>query len=130
MGKHVLRPASLKTRGHYSPGWEVSGGRLIFVSGQIPWDSKGRTVAKSDVEGQARQVFKNIRAVLAEAGASLEDVVKISIFLRDIRYRDIVNQVRSEFFRPPYPASTQVAVASLVDPDWLVEIEAIAFAER
>ena len=130
MGKRVLQPAALKVRGHYSPGWEVSAGRLIFVSGQIPWDSEGRTVAKNDIEGQARQVFENIRAVLAEAGASLDDVIKITIFLRDIRYRDIINQVRSEFFKPPYPASTQVAVASLVDPDWLVEIEAIAFTTR
>lgn len=130
MGKRVLQPAVLKVRGHYSPGWEVSAGRLIFVSGQIPWDSEGRTVAKNDIEGQARQVFENIRAVLAEAGASLDDVIKITIFLRDIRYRDIINQVRSEFFKPPYPASTQVAVASLVDPDWLVEIEAIAFTTR
>jgi enamine deaminase RidA (YjgF/YER057c/UK114 family) len=57
-------------------------------------------------------------------------VVKISVFLRDIRYRDVINKVRGEIFKPPYPASTQVAVASLVDPDWLVEIEAIAFTER
>ena len=126
MGKRVLQPHNLKVRGHYSPGWEVTGGKLIFVSGQIPWDSEGRTVA-SDVEGQARQVFENIRCVLAEAGASLNDVVKVTIFLRDIRYRDIVNKVRSEYFKPPYPASTQVAVSSLVDPEWLVEIEATAF---
>ncbi len=130
MGKRALQPKTLKTRGHYSSGWEVSGGRLVFVSGQIPWDSEGRTVAKGDVEGQARQAFENIRAVLSEAGGGLEDIVKISIFLRDIRYRDVVNKVRGELFKPPYPASTQVAVASLVDPDWLVEIEAIAFIER
>jgi 2-iminobutanoate/2-iminopropanoate deaminase len=127
MGKSVLQPAALKTRGHYSSGWEVSGGKLIFVSGQIPWDSEGRTVAKGDIAGQTRQVFENIRIVLAEADASLDDVIKITIFLRDIRYRDVINQIRSEVFKPPYPASTQVAVAALVDPDWLVEIEAIAF---
>ncbi len=64
---------------------------------------------------------------MAEAGATLDDVIKITVFLKDIRYRDIVNKLRGEFFKPPYPASTQVAVASLVDPDWLVEVEAIAF---
>jgi reactive intermediate/imine deaminase len=130
MGKRVLEPKALKTRGHYSPGWEVSGGKLLFVSGQIPWDSDGRTVAIGDVEGQVRQVFENIRVILAEGGATFDDVVKISVFLRDIRYRDVINKVRGEIFKPPYPASTQVAVASLVDPDWLVEIEAIAFTER
>ena len=54
-------------------------------------------------------------------------MVKITVFAADIRYRDVINQVRTETFKEPYPASTQVAVAALVDPEWLVEIEAIAF---
>jgi reactive intermediate/imine deaminase len=122
-----LKPESVQAKGSYSPGWEVSNGRMVFVAGQIPWDSEGRTVAKGDVAGQTRQVFENIRTVLAESGATLADVVKITIFAADIRYRDAINQVRSEVFEPPYPASTQVAVAALVDPEWLVEIEAVAF---
>ena len=100
---------------------------MIHIAGQIPWDANGQTVAKGDVAGQTRQVFANIGAVLAEAGGTLEDVIKITIFAADIRFRDIINQVRTEVFSPPYPASTQVAVAALVDPDWLVEIEAVAF---
>ncbi len=127
MGKRVLQPTNVTVKGNYSPGWEVSGGKVIFVSGQIPWDSEGNTVAIGDIEGQTRQVYKNIGAVLEEAGATLDDVVKMTIFLRDIRYRDVINKVRGEVFKPPYPASSQVAVASLVDPDWLVEIEAVAF---
>jgi reactive intermediate/imine deaminase len=127
MGKRALQPGGMRTRGSYSPGWEVSGGRLVFVAGQVPWDANGQTVARGDPAGQTRQVFENIRAVLAEAGATLDDVVKITIFAADVRYRDAINQVRSEVFKPPYPSSTQVAVAALVDPDWLVEIEAVAF---
>ncbi len=127
MAKRVLKPASVQAKGSYSPGWEVSGGRLIYVAGQIPWDAEGRTVAKGDVAGQTRQVFENIGAVLAESGASLDDVIKITVFSADIRYRDEINRVRSEVFSEPYPASTQVAVAALVDPEWLVEIEAVAF---
>jgi len=127
MGKRVLKPASVQAKGSYSPGWEVSGGRVIFVAGQIPWNADGQTVCKGDVAGQTRQVFTNIGAVLAEAGGTLDDVVKITVFAADIRYRDAINQVRTETFTEPYPASTQVAVASLVDPEWLVEIEAIAF---
>jgi reactive intermediate/imine deaminase len=127
MAKRVLKPQSVRAKGSYSPGWEVSNGRMVFVAGQIPWDAEGRTVAKGDVAGQTRQVFENIGAVLAESGATLADVVKITIFAADIRYRDVINQVRTEIFEPPYPASTQVAVAALVDPEWLVEIEAVAF---
>ena len=127
MGKRVLKPASVQAKGSYSAGWEVSGGRLVFVAGQIPWNADGQTVCKGDVAGQTRQVFANIGSVLAEAGGTLDDVVKITVFAADIRYRDVINQVRTETFKEPYPASTQVAVASLVDPEWLVEIEAVAF---
>ena len=77
--------------------------------------------------GQTRQVFANIAAVLAESGASLNDVIKLTIFAADISYRNTINQIRSEIFTEPYPASTQVAVAALVDPDWMVEIDAVAF---
>ena len=129
MTKRVLNPATVQARGSYSPGWEVSGGRAVFVAGQIPWDENGNTVCKGDVAGQTRQVFANIGAVLAEAGGTLDDVVKITVFAADIRYRDAINRVRTETFSEPYPASTQVAVASLVDPEWLVEIEAVAFIE-
>ena len=127
MTKRVLNPATVQAKGSYSPGWEVSGGRAVFVAGQIPWDENGNTVCKGDVAGQTRQVFANIGAVLAEAGGTLDDVVKITVFAADIRYRDEINRVRTETFSEPYPASTQVAVASLVDPEWLVEIEAVAF---
>ena len=129
MAKRVLNPATVQAKGSYSPGWEVSGGRAVFVAGQIPWDENGNTVCKGDVAGQTRQVFANIGAVLAEAGGTLDDVVKITVFAADIRYRDEINRVRTETFSEPYPASTQVAVASLVDPEWLVEIEAVAFIE-
>ena len=129
MAKRVLNPATVQAKGSYSPGWEVSGGRAVFVAGQIPWDENGNTVCKGDVAGQTRQVFANIGAVLAEAGGTLDDVVKITVFAADIRYRDEINRVRTETFSEPYPASTQVAVVSLVDPEWLVEIEAVAFIE-
>ena len=127
MAKRVLKPVTVQAKGSYSPGWEVSGGRAVFVAGQIPWDENGNTVCKGDVAGQTRRVFANIGAVLAEAGGTLDDVVKITVFAADIRYRDEINRVRTETFTEPYPASTQVAVASLVDPEWLVEIEAVAF---
>ena len=129
MSKRVLQPASVKARGSYSPGWEVSGGRLIYVAGQVPTDAEGRTVARGDIVGQTRQVLENIRTVLAEAGATPADVIKITVFSTDIRNRDAINKVRGEVFKLPYPASTQVGVSALADPDFLVEIEAVAFVE-
>lgn len=129
MPKRVLKPAGVNAKGSYSPGWEISNGRMIHISGQIPWDENNQTVCKGDVAGQTRQVFANIEKILADAGATLDDVIKITVFAADIRYRDEINRVRSETFREPYPASTQVAVAALVDPEWMVEIEAVAFVE-
>src|SRR4029453_2813456 len=108
MARRALQPSGVRAKGSYSPGWEVSGGRMIYVAGQIPWNAEGKNVALGDVAGQARQVFANIQAVLAEAGATLGDVIKLTIFTTDIRFRDTINQVRG-------------------DPDWLVEIEAVAF---
>ena len=75
MSKKVLKPPTVKAKGSYSPGWEVSNGRMIHIAGQIPWDANGQTVAKGDVAGQTRQVFANIGAVLSEAGGTVEDVI-------------------------------------------------------
>ena len=91
MAKNVLKPAKVQSRGSYSPGWEVSDGRVIFVAGQIPWNADGQTVCKGDIYGQTRQVFANIGAVLGEAGATLDDVVKITIFSADIPSSPIGN---------------------------------------
>ena len=130
MGKKVLQPEAVKPKGSYSPGWEVSNGRFVYVAGQVPWDADKNTVCKGDAAGQTRQCFENIRIVLEEAGATLDDVIKLTIFAADIRFRDEINQVRTETFKEPYPASTQVAVAALVDSDWMVEIEAVAFVSE
>jgi 2-iminobutanoate/2-iminopropanoate deaminase len=112
--------------GSFAPGVAVSGQRLIFVSGNVGVDSSGRVVARGDVAAQTRQTFKNIEAILAEAGASLQNVVKITTFLVSMeRYAEFA-AVRAEVFGDRYPASSTVGVASLVSPDYPVEIEAIA----
>lgn len=105
-------------------------GNLVFVSGMMPWDSDRRIVGVGDVEAQTRQALANMEAVLEVAGASLSDVVKINFYLRDIRDKSEVWKVRKELFGDHRPASTLVAVASLVDPQALLEVEAIAFKEQ
>jgi 2-iminobutanoate/2-iminopropanoate deaminase len=112
--------------GSFAPGVAVTGKRLIFVSGNVGVDSSGQVVGKGDVSAQSRQTFKNIEAILAQAGASLRNVVKITTFLVPMeRYAEFA-AVRAEVFGDQYPASSTVGVASLVSPDFLIEIEATA----
>lgn len=109
-----------------SQGIMVEGGRTIYVAGQTAFDRQMNIVGKGDVRGQTRQVFENIKAILAEGGATLKDVVKITVFLTDIRDRAAVNEIRAEYMGEAPPASSLVVVKGLAFPDLLVEIEAIA----
>ena len=104
----------------------VRAGNLLFVSGCIAVDGDGRLVGGDDAVAQTRQVFVNLEATLAAAGASIHDVVKVTVFLTDVRDRAAVNEVRRERFGATRPASTLVEVSSLVLDGARVEIEAVA----
>jgi 2-iminobutanoate/2-iminopropanoate deaminase len=109
---------------HYTDA--VRAGDLLFVSGVVPVDAVGALVGADDVVEQARQVFRNMGAVLAAAGAGFEDVVKVTVFLTEIDDRPLVNRVRSEVFGRARPASTLVEVSRLAVPGARVEVEAVA----
>lgn len=115
-----------KPSGPYSCGTRVSGADLIFVSGQVAEDANGNTVGEGDIVVQTEQVLTNLRNVLEAAGASLSDVIKVTVFLRNIEHRDTVAEVRRRFFLDNEPASSLVEVSKLANEDWLVEIEAVA----
>ena len=112
----------------YSLGMAAEGKRAIFVAGQVALDSKGALVGKDNPEAQARQVFTNMKAVLEAAGAKMDDVVKITMIVRNAADFPKIGGVRREFFKEPYPASTAF-VAALLNPDWLLEVEAIAVVD-
>ncbi len=104
----------------------VRSGNMVYVSGQVAFDREGNVVGRDDMAAQARQVFENIRAILAEAGATMDDVLKITAFITDMsRYADY-SAARSEAFPNDVPASATVATPTLVLPELLVEVEAIA----
>ena len=104
----------------------VQVGDTVYVSGQVGFDREGNIVGGDDMKAQAQQVFENIQAVLAEAGATMDDVVKILAFLTDMsRYADYA-AARAEAFPNTIPASATVATPVLVNPDLLVEVEAVA----
>ena len=101
-------------------------GDTVYVSGQVALDPQGDLIGGDDMMAQARQVFANIREVLAEAGATMDDVVKITAFITDMSQYAGYAAARVEAFPYNIPASSTVGVAQLVNPDLLVEVEAIA----
>ena len=109
----------------------VSGsGRLVAISGQVAFDEHGELVGAGDAEAQARQVFENLRRCLAAAGASFDDVIKLTYFVTDVAHMPAIRSVRDEFLGTgPPPASSAVQVAALVFPGLLLEIEALALTE-
>ena len=117
----VVRPFGVFS----SAAWQPPG-RVLHVSGHVSQGVDGSTVAPGDMAAQTRQVLCNIRDVLAAAGGTMSDIRKVTVFVTDVSDIDAIHAVRREFFDPPYPASTLVQVARLIDPDWLIEIEAVA----
>ena len=121
--KEIRVPGLAEPISHYTDA--VRAGDLLFVSGCVPVDGEGRLVS-GDVVAQARQVFANVEAVLAAAGASFADVVKVTVFLTDVDDRAAVNTVREEVFGATRPASTLVEVSRLAIPGARIEVEAVA----
>jgi 2-iminobutanoate/2-iminopropanoate deaminase len=109
---------------HYTDG--VMAGGWLWISGMLALDAGGRLVGGNDVVKQATRVHENLKAVLSEAGASFDDVVKVTVYLRRIEHRAAVNTVRRRFFGKSRPASTLVEVSAFVVPGALVEIDAVA----
>ena len=124
-GREEIRVSELaEPISHYTDA--VRAGDLLFVSGFVSVDGDGRLVGGGDVVAQARQVFVNLGAVLAAAGATFADVVKVTVYLTDIADRARINPVRQEFFGDARPASTLVEVSALAVSGAKLEIEAVA----
>jgi reactive intermediate/imine deaminase len=112
MTKQIISSANAPAAiGPYSQAVRV--GNTIWVSGQIPLDPVTKELVKGDMEVQIRRVFDNLKAIIHAAGASVDDVVKVTIFLIDLSHFALVNKVMAEYFREPYPARAALGVASL-----------------
>lgn len=130
MTLQVIQPATVHDTTAYSYAHAVRMGELIFVAGQVARDVKGNLVGKGDARAQTEQVFRNLKLVLEAAGSGMHKVGKLTVFTTSLQYRPIIHETRSRVFKEAghLPASTLAVVASLADPDWLVEIEAVAMA--
>jgi reactive intermediate/imine deaminase len=112
MSKQIIStPQAPAAIGTYSQATRV--GNTVWVSGQIPMDPATKELIKGDMEAQVRRVFENIKAIVVAAGAGMDDVVKVSVFLVDLAHFAVVNKVMAEYFREPYPARAAIGVASL-----------------
>ncbi len=107
-----------------SPGWKV--GDLIFLSGQAALSPQGEIVGENDFDAQIGQIMANIKTVLKAAGSDLDKIVKVTIYLTDMKYFPKIIEARKSYFKSPYPADTIVEVSSLALPQLLVEIDVIA----
>lgn len=120
-----------KTVGAYSQGIKIDlGGRfMVLVSGQLAMDADGVPVAPDDISAQTRYIFENIKKILHEAGATLEDVVKAQIFLTDMDQFPKVSAVRNEYLKDIKPVSTLVEINRTVQEGCHIEIEVMAIVE-
>lgn len=119
-------PGVVKPFGIFSgAAWQPEG-KVLHISGQVSEDEHGTIVGVGDIEAQTRQVLDNINRILDSVGGRMADIAKVTVFIKDMTMLDQIHQVRSEYFEPPYPASSLVQVVDLVKPEFLIEIEAVA----
>ena len=111
----------------YSQAWSVTGSRLVFVSGQVSVGGDGKVVGVGDIAVQTGTALENLKKVLQDAGATLQDAIKINIYVTDMAaFQKKTAEFRGKYFPRNFPASTLVEVKSLAHPDFMVEIEAVA----
>jgi enamine deaminase RidA (YjgF/YER057c/UK114 family) len=104
----------------------VKAGNTVYIAGQVARDEQGAIVAPGDFPGQAHRVFANLEKALGAAGAGFKDLAKITIFVTDPRYRAPLREIQAQYLSAALPASTLLVVAALADPEYLIEIEAVA----
>jgi 2-iminobutanoate/2-iminopropanoate deaminase len=124
-----LKPEGIAPGTGYTHVVVTSPGKLVFISGQVARDKQGNLVGKGDLHAQTVQVFENIKAALASAGATFNDVVKINWYIRDYKQENLaaLREVRDLYVNKENPpASTLVGVAALAQDDYLIEVEAVA----
>ena len=133
MEKNFINPPELAVPRGYTHAVTATGGKMVFIAGQVAWDVKGEIVGKGDLRAQATQAYANLKAALAAAGATTADVVKMNTYVVNFKSADlpVIREVRSQFFpQENLPASTLVGVQALAVEGLLIEIEAVAMVKE
>ena len=111
---------------YYSNAVRSEAGPLLWISGQVSIDRNGNLVGKGDLRAQAIQVLENIKGILSDSNAELADVVKVTVYVTDIRAFDELADIREKYFPIFGPASVICEVSALAWPEFEIEIEAVA----
>ncbi len=115
-------------------GWAqvviATGSRTIYIAGQTAVDKDGKVVGSGDFRAQAIQVFENVKAALAAAGADFNQLVKVNYYLLDMANAPVMREVRDSYVKSDFPASTLVEVGKLARDEFMLEIEAIAVSSK
>lgn len=113
----------------FSPSVSTRGGRIVWVAGHTGQkDDDGNSLA-GNFDAQAHQTFRNIEATLKASGASLADIVTMTVFLTDARHTTRMTEIRTEVFKKDFPASAAVTVTGFADPTMMIEIQAVAVVD-
>lgn len=128
----INSPEFAERMGAYSHGYSIDVGdsKIIFTTGQIALDKEGNVVHPDDVAKQAEFVYESLEKILNEAGATLDDVVKTTVFLTDMNDFPKVSPVRNKYFKNAEPASTLVEVTRLVKDGCKIEVEVVAVKQK
>jgi len=127
MKQQITSKKLRQPNGHFSQATAIAArGKLVFISGMTARKADGTIAGVGDITVQTRQVCENIKAAVEEAGGTLDDVMRVDVYVRNMEHFDAIHKVRREYFHAPAPASTMVEVTKMVHPDYLIEINAIA----
>ena len=127
MKRQVTTDRLRQPNGHFSQATVIEAkGKLVFISGMTARTPDGTIAGVGNIEVQTRQVCENVKAAVEAAGGTLDDVVRVDVYVRNMEHFDTIHKVRREYFKPPLPASTMVEIVKMTSPDYLIEINAIA----
>lgn len=125
-----INPDGLFKSKGFTQAVSSTGSKTVYVSGQLPWDNNAQLVGGDDLEEQTRQVFRNIKCVLDEVGATWDDVVKLNAYVVGPENVNTVAKIKGEIIGETPPADTIVGVTGLAYPDCLIEIDAIVMMDE
>ena len=127
MKQQITSDKIRQPNGHFSQATVIEArGKLVFISGMTSRRADGSIAGIGDVEAQTKQVCENLKAAVEAAGGSMDDIVRVDVYVRNMEHFDKIHKVRREYFKAPAPASTMVEICKMTSPEYLIEISAIA----